>query len=88
MLPQAQRDAVFATVRHGTVCTEGALSPTTANLMILKFFTAAAKTWRKLKRGVLLPEVVADATFKDGIEDIGVPTDRAVLMAVVTHSRS
>ena len=51
MLPQAQRDAVFATVRHGTVCTEGALSPTTANLMILKIFTAAAKTWRKLKRG-------------------------------------
>ncbi len=42
-------ESVFATVRHRTVRTRGALSPTTARLMVFKLVMAAAKTWRRLK---------------------------------------
>ncbi len=42
-------ESVFATVRHRTVRTQGALSPTTASLMVFKLTMAAAKTWRRLK---------------------------------------
>ena len=37
-------ESVFATVRHRTVRTKGALSPTTARLMVFKLVMAAAKT--------------------------------------------
>jgi transposase-like protein len=70
-------ESVFATVRHRTVRTKGALSPTTAKLMVFKLVMAAAKTWRRLKGENLLPKVVAGVTFKDGIELTDVPTDRA-----------
>src|SRR5260221_5070375 len=40
-------ESVFATVRHRTVRSKGALSPKTARLMVFKLVTAAAKTWRK-----------------------------------------
>jgi hypothetical protein len=43
-------ESVFATVRHRTVRTKGALSQDTARLMVFKLVTAAAKTWRRLKR--------------------------------------
>src|SRR4029079_9375935 len=42
-------ESVFATVRHRTVRTKGALSQDTARLMVFKLVMAAAKTWRKLK---------------------------------------
>ena len=42
-------ESVFATVRHRTVRTKGALSPKTAKLMVFKLVNAAAKTWRRLK---------------------------------------
>ena len=70
-------ESVFATVRHRTVRTKGALSPTTAKLMVFKLVMAAAKTWRRLKSENLLPKVVAGVTFKDGIEVIDIPADRA-----------
>ena len=70
-------ESVFATVRHRTVRTKGALSPTIAKLMIFKLVMAAAKTWRRLKGENLLPKVVAGVTFKDGTEVIDVPADRA-----------
>ncbi len=70
-------ESVFATVRHRTVRTKGALSPTTAKLMVFKLVMAAAKTWRRLKGENLLPKVVAGVTFKDGTEVIDVPADRA-----------
>ncbi len=41
-------ESVFATVRHRTVRTKGALSQDTARLMVFKLVTAAAKTWRRL----------------------------------------
>ena len=77
VLRQAQHEAVFATVRHRTVRTKGALSPTTAKLMVFKLVMAAAKTWRRLKGENLLPKVVAGVTFKDGTEVIDIPADRA-----------
>ena len=70
-------ESVFATVRHRTVRTKGALSPTTAKLMVFKLVMAAAKTWRRLKGENLLPKVVAGVTFKDGSEVVDVPADRA-----------
>ena len=69
-------ESVFATVRHRTVRTKGALSPTTAKLMVFKLVLAAARTWRRLKGEKLLPKVVAGVTFKDGTEVIVVPKDR------------
>ena len=70
-------ESIFATVRHRTVRTKGALSPTTAKLMVFKLVMAAAKTWRRLKGDNLLPKVVAGVTFRDGTEVIDVPADRA-----------
>jgi hypothetical protein len=42
-------ESVFATVRHRTVRTKGALSAKTAKLMVFKLVNDAAKTWRRLK---------------------------------------
>ena len=42
-------ESMFATVRHRTVRTEGALSQDTARLMVFKLVMAAARTWRRLK---------------------------------------
>ena len=42
-------ESVFATVRHCTVRTKGALSQKTAKLMVYKLIQAAAKGWRRLK---------------------------------------
>src|SRR5215210_6768142 len=41
-------ESVFATVRHRTVRTKGALSQDTARLMVFKLVMAAAKSWRRL----------------------------------------
>src|SRR5471030_3059911 len=43
-------ESIFATVRHRTVRTKGALSPKTARLMVFKLVCAAAKTWRRMPR--------------------------------------
>ena len=61
-------ESVFATVRHRTVRTKGALSPKTARLMVFKLVMAASKTWRRLKGENQLPKVVAGVTFQDGTE--------------------
>ncbi len=67
-------------MRHRTVRTKGALSPTTAKLMVFKLVMAAAKTWRRLKGENQLPKVVAGVTFQDGTEvtaaQITAPPDR------------
>jgi hypothetical protein len=51
-------ESVFATVRHRTVRTKGALSAKTAKLMVFKLVNAAAKTCRRLKGENQLPKVV------------------------------
>jgi transposase-like protein len=70
-------ESVFATVRHRTVRTKGALSPTTARLMVFKLVMAASRTWRRLKGENQLPKVVAGVTFRDGTEVLDRTSDRA-----------
>jgi len=60
-------ESVFATVRHRTVRTKGALSQKTARLMVFKLVQAAAKTWRRLKGANQLPLVTRGVTFTDGV---------------------
>jgi transposase-like protein len=66
-------ESVFATVRHRTVRTKGALSPTTARLMVFKLIMAAAKTWRRLIGENQLPNVIAGVRYQDGAEVFPVP---------------
>ena len=61
-------ESVFATVRHRTVRTKGALSQETAKLMVFKLVMAAARTWRRLKGEDQLPKVIEGVRFKDGVE--------------------
>ncbi|APE46044.1 MULTISPECIES: IS256 family transposase [Rhodobacterales] len=62
-------ESVFATVRHRTVRTKGALSQTTAKLMVFKLVQTAAKTWRRLKGANQLPLVIEGVTFTDGVAE-------------------
>jgi transposase-like protein len=66
-------ESVFATVRHRTVRTKGALSQDTARLMVFKLVMAAAKTWRRLKGENQLPKVVQGITFRNGVEVTNTP---------------
>src|SRR5438309_7633800 len=70
-------ESVFATVRHRTVRTKGALSQDTARLMVFKLVMAAAKTWRRLKGENQLPKVVQRVTFRNGVEVINTPAQNA-----------
>lgn len=60
-------ESVFATVRHRTVRTKGALSQKTAKLMVFKLVQAAAKTWHRLKGANQLPMVIEGVKFTDGV---------------------
>ena len=68
---------MFATVRHRTVRTKGALSQETAKLMVLKLVMAAAKTWRRLKGENQLPKIINGIRFKDGMEITALDTKDA-----------
>ena len=70
-------ESVFATVRHRTVRTKGALSQDTARLMVFKLVMAAATTWRRLKGENQLPKVIQGVTFRDGVEVIETPAQNA-----------
>jgi len=70
-------ESVFATVRHRTVRTKGALSQDTARLMVFKLVMAAAKTWHKLKGENQLPKVVQGVTFRNGVEVTTTPAQNA-----------
>lgn len=60
-------ESVFATVRHRTARTKGALSQKTAKLMVFKLVQAAAETWRRLKGANQLPMIIEGVTFTDGV---------------------
>jgi len=60
-------ESVFATVRHRTVRTKGALSQKSAKLMVFMLIREAAKTWRRLKGANHLPRVIEGVTFTDGV---------------------
>jgi transposase-like protein len=70
-------ESVFATVRHRTVRTKGALSAKTAKLMVFKLVGAAAKTWRRLNGENQLPKVVQGVKFQNGIEVTEMTAHRA-----------
>ena len=70
-------ESVFATVRHRTIRTKGALSQDTARLMVFKLAMAAAKTWRRLKGENQLPKVIQGVTFRDGVEVTDTPAQSA-----------
>jgi putative transposase len=61
-------ESVFATVRHRTVRTKGALSQKTAKLMVFTLVLAASRTWRRLKGENQLPKVITGVRFRDGVE--------------------
>ena len=68
---------MFATVRHRTVRTKGALSQDTARLMVFKLVMAAANTWRRLAGENQLPKVIQGVTFKNGVEVSNTPAQSA-----------
>jgi putative transposase len=70
-------ESVFATVRHRTVRTKGALSQQTAMLMVFKLVMAASRTWRRLQGQNQLPKVITGVTFRDGVEVIPTSDQRA-----------
>jgi len=70
-------ESVFATVRHRTVRTKGALSHKTARLMVFQLVMAASKTWRRLKGETLLPMLIAGVTFPDGVAATATADQRA-----------
>ncbi len=70
-------ESVFATVRHRTVRTKGALSQKTARLMVFKLIMAASKTWRRLKGENQLPKVVEGVKFTNGVAVTATPTKDA-----------
>jgi putative transposase len=54
-------ESVFATVRHRTVRTKGALSAKTATLMVFKLVNAGAKNMTTIEGRNQLPKVVRGA---------------------------
>jgi transposase-like protein len=70
-------ESVFATVRHRTVRTRGALSQDTARLMVFQLVMMAARTWRRLKGENQLPKVVQGVRFRNGVEVNETPAQTA-----------
>lgn len=60
-------ESVFATVRHRTVRTKGALSQKTAKLMVFTLVRAASKKSRKLNGTNQLPRVIEGVRFTNGV---------------------
>jgi hypothetical protein len=61
-------ESVFATVRHRTVRTKGALSHKTAKLMVFTLIQAASKSWRRLNGRNQLPKAIEGIKFTNGVE--------------------
>lgn len=61
-------ESVFATVRHRSVRTKGALSQKTVKLMVFMLVSAASKKWRRLKGRNQLPKIIEGIKFTNGIE--------------------
>ena len=70
-------ESVFATVRHRTIRTKGALSQDTARLMVFKLVMAAARSWHRLKGENQLPKLIQGVTFRNGVEVIDTPEQTA-----------
>lgn len=70
-------ESVFATVRHRTVRTKGALSQKTAKLMVFTLVRAASKKWRRLNGRNQLPRVIEGVKFSDGVAKPDASQNRA-----------
>ena len=70
-------ESVFATVRHRTVRTKGALSQKTVKLMVFTLIKAASKKWRRLNGTNLLPRVIQGVKFTDGVAESDATKSRA-----------
>ena len=70
-------ESVFATVRHRTVRTKGALSQKTVKIMVFTLIRAASKTWRKLKGANQLPLLIEGVKFVDGVASSDARENRA-----------
>ncbi|GAO00431.1 transposase [Komagataeibacter xylinus NBRC 13693] len=70
-------ESVFATVRHRTVRTKGALSQKTARLMVFTLVQAASKTWRRLQGANQLPRVIEGVIFTNGVATPDATTQNA-----------
>lgn len=70
-------ESVFATVRHRTVRTKGALSQKTAKLMVFTLVRAASMKWRRLNGTNQLPRVIEGVTFTDGVAQADATRNRA-----------
>ena len=70
-------ESVFATVRHRTLRTKGALSQKTAKLMVFTLIQAASKKWLRLKGKNQLPKLIEGTKFIDGVEVTNDATNRA-----------
>ena len=70
-------ESVFATVRHRTVRTKGALSQKTVKIMVFTLIRAASKTWRRLKGANQLPRLIEGVKFVDGVASRDARENRA-----------
>lgn len=70
-------ESVFATVRHRTVRTKGALSQKTAKLMVFTLVRAASRKWRRINGANQLPRVIEGVTFTDGVAQADATRNRA-----------
>ena len=61
-------ESVFATVRHRTVRTKGALSQRTVKLMVFTLVQAASRKWRRLRGRNQLPKIIEGIKFTNGVE--------------------
>ena len=56
--PSNPIESVFATLRHRSVWSKGALSQKTAKLMVFTLLRAVSKKWRKLNGRNQLPRLI------------------------------
>jgi putative transposase len=63
-------ESTFATVRLRTARTKGSGSRKACLTMVFKLCQSASKTWRKLKGGKWLPDVIQGVQFVDGVKKI------------------
>ena len=61
-------ESTFATVRHRTIKTKGALSRETALTMVFKLVMAAQKRWQRMNGRNELPKLITGVRFADGME--------------------
>ena len=81
-------ESVFATVRHRTQRTKGALSQKTVKLMVFTLVRAASQKWRRLNGANQLPRVIEGVKFTDGIANSDPAKTSAASSGRVTQNQA